>query len=218
MRVKGKIERVSQREKGYGILIEETWYNGYGKSPHKIGDMIDSEYKDKEDEESGTVYHYLVESDEEKSDTHTPTHNTHNQQIDTELIRTILELQMTPKLHVGLTKEVDDKIIKCGNYDKVLVKTYTVNITLPVKSVQELELNKIRAMQKMAEYSIEEQIITEKEAKESPKEPYGDDKKPVPCIKEDLPPVEFPEAEPLEGPSKIDKAFEKVEKDEAEKK
>ena len=40
----GVIERVSQKEKSYGIKIGETWLNGFGKCPIKQGEAATVEF------------------------------------------------------------------------------------------------------------------------------------------------------------------------------
>ena len=43
--IKGRVQSVNQKEKGYGIKIEDTWYNAFNECPVQKGDyvLIDSE-------------------------------------------------------------------------------------------------------------------------------------------------------------------------------
>lgn len=177
-RVSGKVTRVNQRNNGYGVIINDEWYGGLGQCPYKEGDDVSRDFVFKES--GGKTYRNFIEEEpvgvvikpQMKPQTEHPVGNL-------DLIQSILEMQMTPKLHVGLVKEVDDKIIKCGSYDKVIVKTYSVNITIPLKTVEELDIDKIKELQKMAEDSVEEQINPCPEScpeKDEPKE----EKKPEP--------------------------------------
>lgn len=45
MSVVGVISRVSQKEGKYGIMIGETWYNGFGIAPGQKGETIEFEFK-----------------------------------------------------------------------------------------------------------------------------------------------------------------------------
>jgi len=41
----GMIDAVSQKEKGYGININQEWYNGFGKCPVEKGDNVEMEFE-----------------------------------------------------------------------------------------------------------------------------------------------------------------------------
>ena len=47
MNIKGNIEGVNQKDKGYGVLIAGNWYNCYGKCPVEKGDLVSIDYEDK---------------------------------------------------------------------------------------------------------------------------------------------------------------------------
>lgn len=44
----GTITKVSQREKSYGILINDTWYNGFGKCPVQENQSVVIEFVQEE--------------------------------------------------------------------------------------------------------------------------------------------------------------------------
>lgn len=46
--IKGKVERISQKEKGYGIYIDGNWYNGWGQCPYKKNQEVEFEYEEKD--------------------------------------------------------------------------------------------------------------------------------------------------------------------------
>ena len=41
----GIVYRISQKDKTFGIYIDDEWYNGFGKSPAKKGDKVEIEWK-----------------------------------------------------------------------------------------------------------------------------------------------------------------------------
>lgn len=47
--IKGTVEAVSQKDKGYGIKINEIWFNGWGKCPYEKGEIIEIEWHQKGD-------------------------------------------------------------------------------------------------------------------------------------------------------------------------
>ena len=45
MQIKGKIKAVSQKDKNYGININDTWLNDFGTCPVKKGDNVIVQYE-----------------------------------------------------------------------------------------------------------------------------------------------------------------------------
>ncbi len=43
-KITGKVEAVSQKEKGYGLKIGDHWFNGFGTSPTNKGDEVEIEF------------------------------------------------------------------------------------------------------------------------------------------------------------------------------
>jgi len=41
----GTVDRISQKDKTFGIYIDDEWYNGFGKAPTKKGDKVEIEWK-----------------------------------------------------------------------------------------------------------------------------------------------------------------------------
>jgi uncharacterized UPF0160 family protein len=47
MNIKGRIEGVNQKDKGYGVLVAGNWYNAYGECPVEKNDFVTIDYADK---------------------------------------------------------------------------------------------------------------------------------------------------------------------------
>ena len=148
--MRGTISRISQRDKGYGLLIGNVWYGGPGKCRFKVGDEVEFEFTDKAVDDR--VYHNITKIT--KIGGEPQPHPSDNSDV----LDKVLEMQLIPKIHVGVEKEVEDRRISAGSYDKILVKKYAVNLTTPLRSLGELTKEKVRELQEMAEKSIEEQI------------------------------------------------------------
>lgn len=76
MKEKGIISKVSDHDGRFGININDTWYNGFGESPVKVGDLVEFEYVENESKDKTMVFKNVNPNDievvEEATQTETP--------------------------------------------------------------------------------------------------------------------------------------------------
>ncbi len=138
MIAKGEIKAISQKEKGYGININDVWYNGYGKCPYTKGQVVEFEWEPKTSDDGRTW-------------------NTIKQPSKTEKV---IEDKVTPKIdeiikylampHVTISVE---KTISEAPYEP---RKMAIHIKTPIENITQ---TKLTALMDMAIAEIEDRII-----------------------------------------------------------
>jgi len=156
MQAKGRVGKLkafktSTGKDKFSITLEGgISFTGWGVSPYKEGDDVEFEFEDNQwtDPESQEVktFHNIKQKGARPATINQP-----NPKMD-ELVK-ILAM---PKIHIGLTQEVASEIIKAGSYDKVLTKTFTINLTV---NPENIDPQKIAALMDIAEAEIACRII-----------------------------------------------------------
>ncbi len=56
MKIKGIVSRTSDKDGRFGIEVDSVWYNGFGESPVKTGDVIEFEYTENPSKDGKMVF------------------------------------------------------------------------------------------------------------------------------------------------------------------
>jgi len=121
-------------------------YEVWGISPWKEGEIAEFEYEDSTSS-TGAVYHNIkLPKRLGQAPTTAPSPK----------FDELIKILAMPKVHVGITQEVVAEVIKAGSYDKVLTKTYSVNLTM---NPENIDPQKIAALMDIAEAEIMVRVI-----------------------------------------------------------
>jgi hypothetical protein len=147
--VKNVNTKYGNKDKSNITLDNGVTYAVWGISPFVEGEIVEFEYEDSTST-TGVVYHNIkLPKKPGQAPNFAPSATSAK-------FDELVKILAMPKVHVGITQEVVAEVIKAGSYDKVLTKTYSINLTANPEAIDPV---KIAALMDIAEAEISMRII-----------------------------------------------------------